>query len=54
MRGILIFFPSVLKTAENYQTLHCPHFWCHASDYSTENLLTRVELLHTKGEYKSA
>lgn len=56
MRGILIFFPGVLKTTENFQTFHCPHFWCNASDYSTGTCSqerTRVELLHTKGEYKS-
>lgn len=41
MRGILIFFPSVLKITENFQTFHCLHFWCDVSDYSTENLLTR-------------
>lgn len=56
MRGVLTFFPSVLKIIENFQTYRFPHFGHNASDSSSESLLpgkTGVELFHTKGEYKS-
>lgn len=56
MRGILIFFPSVLKITENFQTFHCPHFCCDVLIIQLRTCSqekTRVELLHTKGEYKS-